>query len=73
MIILPFLPIMAWSVILAVVLYPGFVWCTKRLRLPPMAAALLMTATSLAVLFGPITWLSLSLIDEHLRLLRAPA
>ena len=67
-IILPFLPIMAWSVILAVVLYPGFVWCTKRLRLPPMAAALLMTATSLAVLFGPITWLSLSLIDS-LRLL----
>jgi predicted PurR-regulated permease PerM len=38
-IILPFLPIMAWAVILAVVLYPGFVWCTKRLRLPPVPAA----------------------------------
>lgn len=62
LIIQPFLPIIAWSVILAVVLYPGFLWCTKRLRLPPMAAALLMTAASLAVLFGPITWLSLSLI-----------
>ena len=62
LIIQPFLPIIAWSVILAVVLYPGFLWCTKRLLLPPMAAALLMTAASLAVLFGPITWLSLSLI-----------
>jgi predicted PurR-regulated permease PerM len=62
LIIWPFLPIMAWSVILAVVLYPGFVWCTKKLRLPPLAAALLMTAASLVVLFGPITWLSLSLI-----------
>jgi predicted PurR-regulated permease PerM len=39
LIILPFLPIMAWAVILAVALYPGFVWCTKRLRLPPIAAA----------------------------------
>jgi predicted PurR-regulated permease PerM len=38
LIIRPFLPIMAWAVILAVVLYPGFVWCTKRLKLPPMAA-----------------------------------
>ncbi len=64
MIVLPFLPIMAWAVILAVVLYPGFVWCTKRLHLPPIAAALLMTAASLAVLFGPITWLSLSLIES---------
>ena len=64
LIIRPFLPIMAWAVILAVVLYPGFVWCTKRLRLPPMAAALLMTLASLAVLFGPITWLSLSLIES---------
>jgi predicted PurR-regulated permease PerM len=64
LIILPFLPIMAWAVILAVVLYPGFVWCTKRLHLPPMAAALLMTVASLAVLFGPITWLSLSLIGS---------
>jgi predicted PurR-regulated permease PerM len=64
MIVLPFLPIMAWAVILAVVLYPGFVWCTKRLRLPPIAAALLMTAASLAVLFGPIAWLSLSLIES---------
>jgi predicted PurR-regulated permease PerM len=62
LIIAPFLPIMAWSVILAVVLYPGFVWCTKRLRLRPIAAAVLMTLASLAVLFGPITWLSLSLI-----------
>ena len=64
LIIWPFLPIMAWSVILAVVLYPGFVWCTKRLRLPPIAAALVMTVANLAVLFGPITWLSLSLIGS---------
>lgn len=64
LIVRPFLPIIAWSIILAVVLYPGFVWCTKRLRLPPVAAALLMTVASLAVLFGPITWLSLSLIES---------
>jgi predicted PurR-regulated permease PerM len=62
LIIWPFLPIMAWSVILAVVLHPGFIWCTKRLRLRPIAAALIMTAASLGLLFGPITWLSLSLI-----------
>lgn len=58
----PFLTIMVWSIILTVVLYPIFRWSTTRLGLHPVLAALLITGSSLVILLGPTTWLSLSLV-----------
>ena len=58
----PFLTIIIWSIILAVVLYPGFNWMVSSLRLPRWLAALLITIASFAVVLGPASWLALSLI-----------
>lgn len=59
----PFLTIIVWSIILAVVLHPLFDWTVGTLRLRRPIAALLITALSLVILLGPATWLGLSLID----------
>ncbi len=59
----PFITIIIWSVILADLLYPGFAWLIRRLHLHRVIAALLVTAFCLAILLGPATWLSLSLVE----------
>jgi predicted PurR-regulated permease PerM len=62
-IIRPFLETMAWSVVLAVALYPVFdllaTWLGGRRRL----AAALITILLLLTVFGPVTWLGLDLVD----------
>ena len=59
----PFLTIMVWSIILAVVLYPLFDWMVRRLRMNRVTAALLITLICLVILLGPAAWLGLSLIE----------
>jgi predicted PurR-regulated permease PerM len=59
----PFLTIMVWSIILAVVLYPLFDWMVRSLHINRVAAALLITLVCLVILFGPAAWLGLSLIE----------
>src|SRR6202045_490388 len=49
----PFIPIIVWSVVLTVALYPVFDWL----------AAVLGGRRGLAVVIGPVTWLGLGLID----------
>ncbi len=59
----PFLTIIIWSVILAVVLQPSFQWMVERLHVSRALAALLLSILSLVVLLGPAGWLGLSLIE----------
>jgi predicted PurR-regulated permease PerM len=59
----PFLAIIAWSVIFAVALYPVFDWLAAKLRHRALAAAVI-TIFSLVVIFGPVTWLGVSLGDN---------
>jgi len=59
----PFLAIIVWSVILAVALYPVFAWLVAWVRFPALAAAAI-TIVGLVVIFGPVTWLGLSLVDN---------
>ena len=62
-IIRPFLETMAWSVVLAVALYPVFDllanWLGGRRRL----AAALITILFLLIMIGPVTWLALDLVE----------
>jgi predicted PurR-regulated permease PerM len=62
-IIRPFLETMVWSVVLAVAIYPFFDlvanWLGGRRRL----AAALTTILLLSIVFGPVTWLGLDLVD----------
>jgi predicted PurR-regulated permease PerM len=59
----PFIPVLAWSVVLTVALYPPFEWLSARLGNRPRVAALIMTLVELAVFLGPATWLGIGLVD----------
>ncbi|SFK51757.1 Predicted PurR-regulated permease PerM [Methylocapsa palsarum] len=59
----PFIPIIMWSVVLTVALYPLFDWLAALLRGRRGLAAALMTVLGLLVVIGPVTWLGLGLID----------
>jgi len=59
----PFIPILIWSVVLAVALYPAFDWLSSHLGHRPRIAAILTTLIVLAVFLGPATWLGIGLVD----------
>lgn len=59
----PFIPILVWSVVLAVALYPAFVWLSRHLGDRPRIAAILMTLINLSIVIGPVAWLGIGLID----------
>src|ERR1700761_1332052 len=68
----PFIPILAWAVVLAVALYPSYDWLSVHLGHRPRIAALTITIVVLAVFLGPAAWLGLGLVEglrsmsEHL-------
>jgi predicted PurR-regulated permease PerM len=59
----PFIPILAWGVVLAVALYPVFAWLSDHLGGRPKFAAGIITVIAAAVVIGPATWLGLGLIE----------
>jgi predicted PurR-regulated permease PerM len=59
----PFIPILAWSLVLTVALYPAYDWLSVHLGGRPKLAAVVITLANLAIVIGPATWLGLGLID----------
>src|SRR4051812_35281528 len=59
----PFIPILAWSMVLTVALYPAYNWLSIHLGNRPKLAALIITMINLAIIIGPVTWLGFGLID----------
>jgi predicted PurR-regulated permease PerM len=62
-VIRPFVPILAWSAVLAVAFYPVFNWLAKLLGGRPRTAAAILTIINLAIVIGPATWLGLSAVE----------
>jgi predicted PurR-regulated permease PerM len=62
-VIRPFVPVLAWSAVLAVALYPVFSGFAKLLGGRPKTAAAILTIVNLAIVVGPATWLGLSALD----------
>ena len=62
-IIRPFIETMAWSVVLAVALYPAFSLVAKWLGGRRRLAAALITILLLLIVIGPATWLALDLVE----------
>jgi predicted PurR-regulated permease PerM len=62
-VIRPFVPILAWSVVLAVALYPVFQWLSGLLGNRPKLAATILTLINLGIVIGPATWLGLGAVD----------
>jgi predicted PurR-regulated permease PerM len=59
----PFLPIVAWAVILSVALAPVHGWLSRRLGGRRQVAAFLLTLVMLAVVIGPVAALARSLVE----------
>lgn len=59
----PFIPVLAWSVVLTVALYPPYKWLSKHLGNRTKLAAIIITVINLAIIIGPVTWVGLGLID----------
>jgi predicted PurR-regulated permease PerM len=59
----PFVPILAWSAVLAVALYPVFSWLAKFLGGRRRTAAAILTVINLGIVIGPATWLGLSAVE----------
>lgn len=59
----PFVPILAWSIVLAVALYPVFDVLSRLLGGRPRLAAVVLTFINLGIVIGPATWLGLSALD----------
>jgi predicted PurR-regulated permease PerM len=62
-IVRPFIPILAWSLVLTVGLYPLYNWLSVHLGGRPTLAAVIITVINLLIVIGPVTWLGLGLID----------
>ena len=60
----PFIPILAWAVVLAVALYPPYNWLSEHIGGRPKLTAVIVTCLLLAIIIGPVTWLGLGLIDS---------
>jgi predicted PurR-regulated permease PerM len=62
-VIRPFVPILTWSVVLAVALYPVFNWFSGLLGNRPKLAATILTLINLGIVIGPATWLGLGALE----------
>ncbi len=60
----PFLPVIVWSVVLTVALYPTFNWLTAALGGRARVAAILITIAGLLIIIGPATWLGVGLVES---------
>ncbi|MET4256359.1 putative PurR-regulated permease PerM [Bradyrhizobium sp. S3.12.5] len=63
LLIRPFVPILAWSVVLAAALNPVFRCLSDLLGGRPKLAATILTLVNLAVVIGPATWLGMGAVD----------
>lgn len=63
-VIRPFIPILAWSVVLAVALYPLFRGLSGLLGDRPKLAATILTLINLGIVIGPATWLGLGAVES---------
>jgi predicted PurR-regulated permease PerM len=59
----PFIPVLVWSVVLSVALYPAYDWLSAHLGHRPRTAAVIVTIVVLAIFLGPATWLGFGLVD----------
>jgi predicted PurR-regulated permease PerM len=59
----PFIPILVWSMVLTVALYPPYNWLSVHLGDRPKLAAATITVIILAIIIGPVAWLGFGTID----------
>ena len=60
----PFIAILAWSIILAVALYPAYDWLVARIGGRRKIAAVIITLLSIAIIAGPVVWLGSGVVES---------
>jgi predicted PurR-regulated permease PerM len=60
----PFLPVIVWSIVLTVALYPVFARLAAALGGREALAAILITILGLLIIIGPATWLGVGLVES---------
>ncbi len=63
LLIRPFVPILAWSIVLAVALYPVFIRLARIFGGRPKLAATILTVINLGIVIGPAAWIGLGAVD----------
>jgi predicted PurR-regulated permease PerM len=61
--ILPFVPILLWSTVLTVALYPVFDGLSRLLGSRPVLSATLITILCLSIVIGPASWLVFGMVE----------
>lgn len=59
----PFVPVLAWAMVLTVALNPAFDWLSTHLGQRRRLAAFILTIVLLAVFLGPAAWLGIGLVE----------
>lgn len=59
----PFIPIIVWSLVLTVALYPAYDWLADRLGGRRGLSAVMITVVSLFIVIGPAAWLGLGMVE----------
>ena len=68
----PFIALMIWSSVIAIVLFPAFQWLSRRLGNRRTLAAILLTVVGIAIILGPVSLIisaivnSLHALAEHI-------
>ena len=62
-IVSPFIGILAWSVVLAVALYPFYAWLSDKLGRRPKLSAVIVTLLAAAFVIVPAPWLGVGLVE----------
>src|SRR4029078_10055109 len=60
----PFLPVVIWSVLLAVALYPAYAWLARRLGGCRGVSAALITGLMLLIVIGPLSVLAVNMTES---------
>ena len=60
----PFVALLLWGAIIAVVLYPGFLWLSRRLGDRPKLSATLLTLVGAGIILGPFSLTVKAAIDS---------
>jgi predicted PurR-regulated permease PerM len=60
----PFIPIIIWSILVTVIVYPVFNWLAEKMGRRRRLAAVLTTLLVLLIAVGPVVWLAIGLVDE---------
>ncbi|MGK7908099.1 MAG: AI-2E family transporter [Synechococcus sp.] len=60
----PFIALILWGAVIAVVLYPAFLWLSRRLGNRQTLSAILLTLLGIAIILGPVSFIVSAIVSS---------